>query len=661
MRNVSFLLFAALALLLFPVTGPPTEASATGCDPTHEGVKCIRDDATGGDCTLIGSWDLVTKTCTLTQDVAGGRWGIQIDEDEITLDGNGHSVTGIVGWGVEGVGIYHGWESYEVGVSNVTVKNLNIEGFDYGILVLHSSNSTVDGSIISEVAVGIELGFSTGNTVRNNAVSNSAYQGIALGLSSNNTVIGNMISNNWYGLYLFSGSLNNLIINNTISNNSGDGILLDYSNSNQIYNNNFIGNYVQARDDNGAGNVFNLAAPTGGNYWSDWTSPDSNHDGFVDNPFNFGGGTDYLPRVRPAGPTAWRLPFGVREQWRFTCGPHPWSGCGTLAGTFSALDFAPPDRVSCYDDHGARISPPPVSDGRVLPVAEGCVDSVGEDVSDPYYSCVEVDHGRGWHTRYCHLATESLTVGQHVYPWTLLGYASCRLPPGGGATGAHVHFALEYEPGTPQPCPQPTPHATPVPIAGAITLCGWEIEPTPNAGGRLLRGTGSEQESASVNQTASCVGANGPTLLDAAVSILQGHTEDIVIFVPGLVTVLTPLIAWGDSTVNAWLTAPDGTIIDPSTAGVFHTKGGSFEYYEIASPQSGNWTLHVYGADVPSEGEDVSVIVSSKLAAPVGGIADLPDVSVSSSSNYVPPAALAAVALLALTAGAWYARRRGLR
>ena len=45
---------------------------------------------------------------------------------------------------------------------------------------------------------------------------------------------------------------------------------------------------------------------------------------------------------------------------------------------------------------------------------------------------------------------------------------------------------------------------------------------------------------------------------------------------------------------------------------------------------------------------------------PVGGIAELPDVSDSSSRNYIALAALAAAALAALCAGAWYARRQWL-
>ena len=45
----------------------------------------------------------------------------------------------------------------------------------------------------------------------------------------------------------------------------------------------------------------------------------------------------------------------------------------------------------------------------------------------------------------------------------------------------------------------------------------------------------------------------------------------------------------------------------------------------------------------------------------VGGIAELPDVSDSSGRNYIALGGLAAAALVALTAGGWYARRRLLR
>jgi len=50
----------------------------------------ITDDATGGGCTTIGTWDSASKTCTLTSDVSEQ---ITIGSDGITLDGNSHTIT----------------------------------------------------------------------------------------------------------------------------------------------------------------------------------------------------------------------------------------------------------------------------------------------------------------------------------------------------------------------------------------------------------------------------------------------------------------------------------------------------------------------------------------------------------------------------------------
>ena len=59
----------------------------------------------------------------------------------------------------------------------------------------------------------------------------------------------------------------------------------DYDNrNNQIYHNNFISNETQVYYTYWH-TIFSLPKPTGGNYWSDWTSPDDDGDGFVDVPY----------------------------------------------------------------------------------------------------------------------------------------------------------------------------------------------------------------------------------------------------------------------------------------------------------------------------------------------------------------------------------------
>jgi parallel beta-helix repeat protein len=125
--------------------------------------------------------------------------------------------------------------------------------------------------------------------------------GIALGsYCSSNTLCGNSVSDNHEcGIWL-SLSDYNQIYNNNVSDNEC-GIWLGSSNNNQIYNNNFINNTTQAHDGSGDYNVFNLDKPIGGNYWSNWTNPDTDSDGFVDFPYVFTGGQDDLPWADPDG------------------------------------------------------------------------------------------------------------------------------------------------------------------------------------------------------------------------------------------------------------------------------------------------------------------------------------------------------------------------
>jgi len=55
------------------------------------GAYVINDNTTGWDCSSIGTWNAVTKTCILTTDLTGK---IEIYSDFITLDGNSHTITG---------------------------------------------------------------------------------------------------------------------------------------------------------------------------------------------------------------------------------------------------------------------------------------------------------------------------------------------------------------------------------------------------------------------------------------------------------------------------------------------------------------------------------------------------------------------------------------
>jgi len=357
---------------------------------------------------------------------------------------------------------------------------------------------------------------------------------------------------------------------------------------------------------------------------------------------NFGDGT---VTVIDGGPPAWRLPWEYGTKWHYTGGPHHWTG-----GTLSGLDFA-----SGPNHH-------------VYAVADGTVSFVGQEscVGGPC-NAVKIGHQGGWETWYVHLASFAprLQQGQTVRQGQYVGEEG-----DSGANGVrHLHLELRKD-------------GAPYSWDGQV-IDGWTIHVDCGTGapagctpgewnGYMENGTekvipwspaGDEQlVGPSTNPSAGQV-------LGTSVNVMQGAMVDRSATVaPGQSRVYF-LTSWVGSTVDASLTAPDGTSIGPSTTDpdVFHSKGGTFEYYEMLTPLAGSWAVHLYGADVPLEGETTDILVAGESASAVGGVAEYPQLEPGPSRSGGSPARDAfALALgvaggaLLLTAGGWYARRRWL-
>ncbi len=186
--------------------------------------------------------------------------------------------------------------------SNVITGNQTGSDTNYGISVMSSSNNNLaNNDVTADGWDGIILASDSGNTLSGNTcASASVYEGIHLSGSNSNTLWSNATTSNPVaGVELNSSSGNSLLGNTSGSN--GFGVHLLSSGNNQIYHNNFVNDTTQAKDESGSNNVFSLAMPTGGNYWSNWTGPDTDHDGIVDNPFVFNGGQDSYPWARQNG------------------------------------------------------------------------------------------------------------------------------------------------------------------------------------------------------------------------------------------------------------------------------------------------------------------------------------------------------------------------
>jgi len=195
----------------------------------------ITDGANGGDCTQIGIWDASSKTCTLTTDISEG---ITIVSNYITLDGNGHSITGQnptsdSNWDTRMNEVFGIFASTK---TNLIIKNVETTNWYHGIYLQSVVNSVIqDSTSTNNYVIQIKLSSSNYNTVSNNVVPcGSSHPSMGTGITSyygeGNDILGNTITGcSDTGIELISAD-NSIVSNNVVDqegntpNNSGAGI-----------------------------------------------------------------------------------------------------------------------------------------------------------------------------------------------------------------------------------------------------------------------------------------------------------------------------------------------------------------------------------------------------------------------------------------------------
>jgi uncharacterized protein (TIGR03790 family) len=192
----------------------------------------IVEDENGFNCggnVTCECGDVVTSNITLTADLnCTGLTGLIAGAANITIDGNGHSITGDDTASTNGIDI--------TGFDNITVKNFgDVSGFANGINISNSDSDTIKDNTLSSNTKGLVLSSSTGDDINGNTVESNTSYGVSL-TSSEADITNNEISSNDYGLY-FSGSTGNTTSSNTISSNSNYGIYLINSDSNDFSEN----------------------------------------------------------------------------------------------------------------------------------------------------------------------------------------------------------------------------------------------------------------------------------------------------------------------------------------------------------------------------------------------------------------------------------------
>ncbi len=183
---------------------------------------------------------------------------------------------------------------------NIITGNIVYNGDLSGIFLSYSDNNSISSNTAFNNSFGgISLYYSKNNTIFGNNASKNLGQGIWLEASSDNLIAQNTVNNNAEnGIVVFEGwgwAIGNRITNNTVSHNGLYGLKMQtVSSDNTVTFNNFVGNNLGGTSqgyDDGANRISQ-------NYWDDWTTPDSDSNGIVDNPYTLMGDAnnfDYFP------------------------------------------------------------------------------------------------------------------------------------------------------------------------------------------------------------------------------------------------------------------------------------------------------------------------------------------------------------------------------
>lgn len=171
----------------------------------------------------------ISEDTVLDYDITGS---VEITTDNITLDCDGHSITGSGG----------GYGIYLKDKSGVTIKNCSANNFHHDIYLYNSSNNVFFNNIVTnkynKYASGIYFYNSSNNTlIDNTAISNGGF-GIYLYRSGDTTLINNTMTDNQHNFDI-SGTSDEHFMNDIDTTNTVDNKPIYYiqNATDQIYDN----------------------------------------------------------------------------------------------------------------------------------------------------------------------------------------------------------------------------------------------------------------------------------------------------------------------------------------------------------------------------------------------------------------------------------------
>jgi len=158
----------------------------------------------------------------LTNDIlnSASKCCINITASNVVLEGAGYTIDGIDSQNSYGV-----YVKRSTPLDNVTVKNLKITDWYYGIYYYRANRGKIENNLANSNYYGIQLREEcSNNNLTNNTANNNYASGIYLyWWCDENILIGNTANENSDGIYL-SYSDSNVLTGNIANNNSNDGI-----------------------------------------------------------------------------------------------------------------------------------------------------------------------------------------------------------------------------------------------------------------------------------------------------------------------------------------------------------------------------------------------------------------------------------------------------
>ena len=122
----------------------------------------ITDDATGGDCASIGTWDSASRTCTFTSDLSEQ---VTVGANYITLDGNGHTLDRLPETDCS-TSVPDRYGIHFNARTTLVIKNFIIKNFCDGMNFTNSiNNSILDNTITNNYGDGIYIANSNNNII----------------------------------------------------------------------------------------------------------------------------------------------------------------------------------------------------------------------------------------------------------------------------------------------------------------------------------------------------------------------------------------------------------------------------------------------------------------------------------------------------------------